>query len=223
MTTADWALVISICSVAVAVAGFVWNVWSKFIYPRAKVRSYIAVMRIYDGDGSPARRTIALSATNYGPTDITLHMHTAKERQGFLWFQRNRSLALINPIDHPDSNRTTGYFPPGFPKKLTVGEAVTVYFAAAAPKQWVEEGDLFHFGFSDTFGRYHWCSRANAKKFRKDVIEIFGAVEPTKPGWLEHLTTGARKLRMKAVVRMAAAITPVIRGLRRKPLPPDFP
>jgi hypothetical protein len=36
MTTADWALVISLCSVAVSLAGFVWNVWSKFIYPRAK-------------------------------------------------------------------------------------------------------------------------------------------------------------------------------------------
>jgi hypothetical protein len=150
-------------------------------------------------------------------------MHAAKERQGFLWFKRNRSLALVNPIDHPDSNRTTGYFSPGFPKKLTVGEAVTVYFAADAPKQWVEEGDLFYFGFTDTFGRYHWCSRSNATKFRKDVIEIFGAVEPIKPGWLERLTTGARHLRAKAVVSMAAAMPPVIRGLRRKPLPPDFP
>ena len=31
MTTADWALVISLCSFAVALAGFVWNVWSKFM------------------------------------------------------------------------------------------------------------------------------------------------------------------------------------------------
>ena len=37
MTVADWALVISICSAAVLLAGFVWNVWSKFIYPKPKV------------------------------------------------------------------------------------------------------------------------------------------------------------------------------------------
>ncbi len=133
MTTADWALVISLCSVVVSLAGFVWNVWSKFIYSRAKVRSYIAVMLIFDGDGSPARKTIQLSATNYGPTDITLHSHQAKRRQGFLWFRRNRKLALINPIAHPDSATTTGWLAPGFPKKLTVGEGVHVYFSPAAP------------------------------------------------------------------------------------------
>jgi hypothetical protein len=33
MTTADWALVISICSAIVSLASFVWNVWSKFVYP----------------------------------------------------------------------------------------------------------------------------------------------------------------------------------------------
>ena len=202
MTTADWALVISLCSVVISLAGFVWNVWSKFIYPRAKVRSRIAIMLMFDGDGSPGRRSISLSATNYGPTDITLHTHTAKARQGFLWFNRNRILALLNPVDHPDSNRPTGPFAPGFPKKLAVGEGVSVYFAADAPKQWVEKGELFYFGFADTFGRYHWCSRANAKEFRKNVIETFGAVEPTKPGWLERLRTGARQFRTEATARL---------------------
>ena len=38
MTTADWALVVSLFSFLVALAAFVWNVWSKFIYPRAKSR-----------------------------------------------------------------------------------------------------------------------------------------------------------------------------------------
>lgn len=223
MTTADWALAISLCSFLVSLGGFVWNIWSKFIYPRAKVRANIAVMLIFDGDGSPARKTIGLSATNYGPTDITLHNHVAKRRQGFLWFGRNRSLALVNPVDHPDSNRTTGYFPPGFPKKLDVGEGVTVYFAADAPKQWIEKGDLFYFGFSDTFGRYHWCSRANAKKFRKDVVETFGAVEPTKPGWLERLKTRARQVRTKVAVRVSGAMPSVLRALCRKSSPPNLP
>lgn len=38
MTTADWALVISIGSLLISAPGFIWNVWSKFIYPKAKVR-----------------------------------------------------------------------------------------------------------------------------------------------------------------------------------------
>jgi hypothetical protein len=194
MTTADWALILSIFSFTVSLAAFVWNVWSKFIYPRAKVRAHIAVMLVIDGDGTPPRKTISLSATNYGPTDITLSRHPAKRRQGFLWFRRNRQLALINSIAHPDSDTPTGWFAPGFPKKLAVGEGVTVYFSAEEPKRWVEEADLYYFGFGDTFGRLHWCSHANAKKFRKDVIEDFGAVPPKKPNVLEMARTAIARL-----------------------------
>lgn len=190
MTTADWALVVSLFSFLVALAGFIWNVWSKFIYPKAKVRADIAIMWSIDGDESPARRTILLSATNYGPTDITLHRHQAKRRQGFLWFRRNRKLVLITPIVHPDSTTTTPIFALGFPKKLGVGESVSVYFSPQAPKRWVEEHDLYYFGFSDTFGRYHWCSCTNAKEFRKGVVEDFGAVEPKRLSWIGKLKTG---------------------------------
>jgi hypothetical protein len=197
MTTADWALVVSLFSFLVSLAAFVWNVWSKFIYPRAIVRAHIGVMLIFDGDGSPARNTIQLSATNYGPTDITLQSHQAKRRQGFLWFRRNRHLALINPIAHPDSTTTTGWFAPGFPKKLAVGEGVKVYFSADAPKRWVEEADLFYFGFSDTFGRYHWCSLRNAKRFRKDIVKDFGAAEPKRPTWFERIKTEVAGIRAK--------------------------
>ena len=195
MTTADWALVVSLFSFIVSVAAFVWNVWSKFLYPRAKVRAHVAVMLIFDGDGTPPRRFISLSATNYGPTDITLQSHTAKRRQGFLWFGRNKRLAALNTIAHPDSDTSAGFIAPGFPKKLTVGEGVTVYFLAEGPKRWVEEINLYFFGFSDTFGRYHWCSRANAKKFRADVIEEFGAVPPEVPSGRKRLGSAAARVR----------------------------
>lgn len=216
MTIADWALVLSIFSFAVSLAAFVWNVWSKFIYPRAKVRVYIAVMLIIDGDGSPARKTIQLSATNYGPTDITLHGHQAKRRQGFLWFRRNRELALINPIAHPDSTTATGWFASGFPKKLAVGEGVNVYFSADAPKRWVEEGNLYYFGFSDTFGRLHWCSRTNARKFRADVVEDFGAAEQHEPGPLDTIKAAATQCWEKAVASVVARTAPIKARFRRK-------
>lgn len=180
MTTADWALVVSIFSFVVSLGSFVWNIWSKFIYPRAKVRARISVMLSFDADRKFSRNFISLSATNYGPTDITLHSHIAKARQGFLWFGRNRRHAMINPVAHPDSDEPTGFFAPGFPKKLAVGESVSVYFSPLAPKRWVDEMDLYYFGFTDTFGRYHWCSLSNAKKFRKDLIEDFDAVPPAK-------------------------------------------
>ncbi len=210
MTTADWALVVSIFSFIVSLGGFVWNVWSKFIYPRAKLRASIGIYLIMDGDGSPARKFIQLSAINYGPTEITLHSHQAKRRQGFLWFRCNQKLALINPISHPDSDQPTGWFAPGFPKKLAVGESVNVYFSREAPKGWIEKSDLYYFGFSDTFGRLHWCSRKNAKKFRANVIEDFGAVPPVKQSWL--------KQRRDAAARLWLQLTgSLIRRLRRTP------
>jgi hypothetical protein len=197
MTTADWALIVSLFSFFVSLAGVVWNVWSKFIYPRAKVRANIALMPFFDGSGGPVRETIQLSATNYGPTDITLSGHKAKRRQGFLWFRRNRQIALLSSVDHPETNTPVGFFAPGFPKKLAVGESASVYFLADAPKRWVEENDLFYFRFADTFGRYHWCSRANAKRFRREVVKDVGAVEPQSPTRLEKIRTLAGGIRVK--------------------------
>jgi hypothetical protein len=187
--TADWALVVSLFSALLSLAGFVWNIWSKFIYPKAKIKVSIGIWLSMDGDGTPARKFINLSATNYGPTEITLHSHAAKRRQGFFWFNRNRYLALINPVAHPDSSQPTGRFAPGFPKKLAIGEKVDVYFSRDAPKGWVEEGDLYYFGFADTFGRYHWCSHRNAKKFRAHIVKDFGAVAPRKAGLIKLITT----------------------------------
>jgi hypothetical protein len=50
MTTADWALVISILSALLSFAGFVWNVWSKFIYPKPDLRVHFSMMG-FIGDG----------------------------------------------------------------------------------------------------------------------------------------------------------------------------
>jgi hypothetical protein len=215
MTTADWALVVSLFSFVVSLAGFIWNVWSKFIYPRAKVRSYIAVMLIFDGDGTPPRKFIQLSATNYGPTDVTLTNHVAKRRQGFLWFRANRKHAMVNTIAHPDSEEPAGYTAPGFPKKLAVGEDARVYYSAKSPKNWVEEGDLYYFGFSDSFGRVHWCSRANAKKFRKDVIEDFGAVPPARSTMRSRIESVALPVRSWCAKQSESAKVAVRKVLRR--------
>jgi hypothetical protein len=45
MQTADWALVISLCSAGVSLASFIWNVWSKFIYPKPVVQVSFQMMR----------------------------------------------------------------------------------------------------------------------------------------------------------------------------------
>lgn len=217
MTTADWALIVSLFSFLVSLAGFVWNVWSKFIYPRAKVRAAISVMLIFDGDGTPPRKFIELSATNYGPTDITLSGHMAKRRYNVFTPKRKVTYAALNTIAHPDSSEAAGFTAPGFPKKLAVGENASVYFIATGPKRWVEESDLYWFGFSDTFGRAHWCSSANAKKFRADVIEDFDITAPVRQKWLDRPRNAWTGFRAWCVARPKIAVT-AFRKLR-KPTP----
>ena len=65
MQTADWALVISLCSFGVSLAAFVWNVWSKFIYPKPQVQVAFRMMTIVQG-GSADESILSLSATKHG-------------------------------------------------------------------------------------------------------------------------------------------------------------
>lgn len=164
-------------------------------------------MLIFDGEGTPPRNFIALSATNYGPTDITLSSHVAKRRYGLFAPKRKVTYAALNTIAHPDSDEPAGFTAPGFPKKLAVGENASVYFSAKSPKRWVEESDLYWFGFSDTFGRTHWCSSANAKKFRADIIEDFDITAPVVKKWLLSPANTWESFRTWCIARLKVAVT----------------
>ena len=76
MQTADWALVISLCPLFVALASFVWNVWSKFIFPKPTLRvSFGMVTAFHPQRGSepnPVRALRLSSATNMGPEEVVL-------------------------------------------------------------------------------------------------------------------------------------------------------
>jgi len=168
MTTADWAFVISIGSFLLALLSFVWNVWSKFIYPKARVRPTIAIMEL----ASKNRKGgdfISLSATNYGPTDVTLHAAISRKRQPYIRWKRNTKFFILNPLDGANGNTSSGPFSGGLPKKLLVGEQFSALFPGSVAKKWVAEDKLSDYGFADTFGRNHWCSRKNIKEFEKSV------------------------------------------------------
>lgn len=131
MTTADWALVISICSAGISLAGFIWNVWSKFIYPKPRVRvNFSMVTAVRPGgprDPDPPR-AIMLSATNIGPEDVTLRSALIQFKPH--WFSEV-SYGILNVL--PSMPMSTDYeaeyemgggpFAGGFPKKLGVGES----------------------------------------------------------------------------------------------------
>jgi|LGOV01.1.fsa_nt_gb hypothetical protein len=185
MTTADWAIVISLCALAVSAGSFIWNVWSTFIFPKAKVNvwaslSYfdpiekVIISAHVDGvlpEMSSDRRLVApsvsISATNHGPGDVTLQM--ALGSKSCFWTGKKSKLGTLNPYnDYPADLETNGIFSGKLPKTLKVGESISVYFPQIT--DWFEEEKLKKFGFNDSFGRIHLCKASNGRALKKMVL-----------------------------------------------------
>jgi hypothetical protein len=162
MSTADWALVISILSAAVSFLALGWNVWSKFIYPKPALVVTFSVMNIFDENGL-SDPFFNPSITNHGPIQVTLTGSYARFSRG--WFARS-SLGMINPLsDFPhDLKSTRGPFSGGLPKKLDVGEESSLKYWHG--KNWMDENPI-GIGVRDSFGRLHWCSRRDIREARK--------------------------------------------------------
>ena len=167
MTTADWAFVISLSSLAIALAGFVWNVWSHFIYPKPRVETGISVMEVLHEGGGSGPQCVSLNATNHGPAEVTLRSAIARRKKK--WFWSKRGMAILLPYNEfPYDLNTDGPFSGGLPKKLAVGEQFSARFPLV--KNWFEKMELIDFGFADTFGRNHWCPRRMVQEVREKVL-----------------------------------------------------
>ena len=184
MQTADWALVISLFSFVIALAGFIWNVWSKFIYPKPTLRVSFGMRTNMQlgGDGEDAFDFLELSATNMGPIETTIGSAVVLYRPR--WFSP-KSYATLITLRHTDPERSEDLYlafsseeAGRLPKKLAVGEG----FSAFLPPdhETLALGDYERIGFADAFHRYHWAPR-------RDVLEalpkIREACEKSGKNW----------------------------------------
>jgi len=176
VSTADWALVISICSAIVSLAGFVWNVWSKFIYPKPRVQVSFSFMRVVQGNFS-GEKVLVLSATNMGPVQVTLYYALVTYSR---WAPRLSSVGVLNPLHNYPAQTThsIGPFGGGLPKKLDVGEQFSVYLLP--DHEMLAKGDYERIGFSDTFGRSHWAPR---RRILETLPSIRDACEKAGKDW----------------------------------------
>lgn len=169
MNTADYALVVSIFSAVVALGSLGWNVWSKFIYPKARVRVSFYTCAVTMGPAPPWPRFLCLSATNFGPTDVTLQSVGIIISRGAF---RTPQHALVNPIHNiyqPELG--VGPFAGGLPKKLAVGESHNAYFPFDA--QSFGRDDLTAVSFFDNFNRRHRASMRQIRKVKVDLEKGF--------------------------------------------------
>jgi hypothetical protein len=170
MTTADYALIVSIISALTAFFSLGWNVWQKFIYPKARLRVHFHTCCVTMGDHPPWPRYVALSATNFGPTDVTVHSVAMLTDAGLF---RSGEHALVNPIHNlmaPEFGM--GPFAGGLPKKLEVGASHTAYFPFN--QQSFARYKLRRVGFTDSFGRVHKAPRRLLKSVRAELDKEFG-------------------------------------------------
>ena len=175
MTVADWALVVSLCSVVIALASFVWNVWSVFIFPKAKVSVGFSMSTIFHPGGPHHQKELlTLNATNLGPGDVTLHSALVRKKKA-RFFQRRHSYGLLNPLISAYSDESHGPFSGGLPKKVSVGESFSAYLIPNHTT--LAKDDYDRIGFNDTFGRYHWAPKSQivrTKSYIKAAIERMG-------------------------------------------------
>ena len=171
MTTADWALVISIISALISAAGFVWNVWSKFIYPKAKLHVSFGMAQIIEMGSDWTPSVLRLSATNMGPGEVTLNNALVDFKRRF--YESDGVGLLATLIDFPLlMDHSKGHLGAGFPKKLAVGEQYSAYLVPAHHA--LAKGNYQRIGFTDSFGRAHWAPRRdilNALPSIRDACE----------------------------------------------------
>jgi hypothetical protein len=176
MTTADWALIISLVAAAISLASFVWNVWSKFIFPKPKVSVSLSMVTVVHPRGPPDPdpvRALRLSATNMGPAEVTLRSALMIFRRH--WFS-DKSYGLLNVLPRlPESTDYEaeyddlggGPFAGGLPKKIAIGETFSVYLVP--DHETLARGDYQRVGFDDSFGRMHWAPR-------RDIVAVLPAI-----------------------------------------------
>ena len=178
MTTSDWAIIISFCSLALALASFVWNVWSKFIYPRARLDVSFRKMALLE-DQTWSQDHLSLYIVNHGPTKTKVHCATLRERDSLL---SKHHWALLNPIhDFPvRPYRSIGPFSGGLPKELDVGESLSLFF----PYEELSflNGPITKIGVTDVFGAHHWAPRKQLQEALKQFRTDFPNAPCTRAG-----------------------------------------
>ena len=160
-TTADYALIVSLCSASMAAVSLAWNIWSKFIYPKPRLRvqfsfSYpVYVSGIGDG-------ALELSAVNFGPGRVEVVRATVTIR-GFGNKTRRGMISAYS--DWPTSSHLSavGAYP-GLPSTISEGESCRVYL----PLEFAKDRTLSNLGFVDSYSREHFLSRQDKRK-------LFGA------------------------------------------------
>lgn len=177
-TTAQIAIVISGLSFFLALASFVWNVLSKFIFPRPRLKITVnnayydesrKIVVVGQNGHEPPEMTgsitngqvICIMVTNFGPVDCFIESIIVR-------FTNTSITGTIEPLaDWPESAQQNGFFGSGLPVKLDVGTSHSEFILATSDL--ALERNIVGLGLRDGYGRNHFCSKKNMRNLQRSI------------------------------------------------------
>ena len=168
MNTADWAIVISLCALAISASSFIWNVWSTFIHPKPK--SKVTWWKVHPDIPSGNDELIVLECVNLGPTDLILQGPVLPTLKPNLFKRTIHFWRLWGDASGVPNGGSATTEKLDWPRKLSAGEAITVSIEISAVVAAIKKDKPTGIGFLDTFDRFHILPE---KGFAK-ILDVIG-------------------------------------------------
>lgn len=156
-TTADYALIVSLCSAGISLISLGWNIWSKFIFPRGalKISTILAPGRA---------NTYIIEAVNVGPVDISVREPVGVTTRG--WFLRGKHWWSLKKV----ANFLGGGVPvvegEVWPRRLRPGEYFSISLETKILSM-TKNKPIVGVGFMDSFERIYLMSGKAFKDVKK--------------------------------------------------------
>ena len=157
------AFTISLLALLVSFANLGWNIYRELAL-RARLKVSFSVRQIYHESFPEPLTKVFLSAINFGPGSIKIGMIVFK--QSPLWrklLRHEKHGVIIWDYTEPLSGK--------LPAKLEIGDSIDLLFKYD-PSFRLQDG-ITHIGLQDSYGRYHWATTKDVRKFIKAHTKSF--------------------------------------------------
>jgi hypothetical protein len=182
MSTAEFALLVSIFSVVIASLSLGWNIYRDVVL-KARVDVSFAVVTLIDQSRRDRPQYLNIKATNFGPGVVTLSTIVVKDSRLWTRLMRQPRYAIITPdYTNPLSAK--------LPAKLEAGDKIELLLPY--DKEAFLKERFNRVGLSDYFGRIHWARIREFKRARETWHKDFGLVKSnSSSSGRDVSTTGA--------------------------------
>jgi hypothetical protein len=145
-----------------------WNIYRDVVM-KPTLRVQFGVSQLLNEDGPLGPPLLTLSATNYGPGQVTCEMASIKRSSILRWLTRRIVRAnVVQDYKHPMCWK--------LPHRLNMAEHLQLVFGYDA-KCFIRTLPT-HVGIYDSFGRVHWAPRRQVKEAIARYKKDFGS--PTR-------------------------------------------